>query len=312
MVSKPDYVITEPNVSIFGLEAALPFSILKRPKLVLDIRSTPVETKGLGGFLQTFFFNASVFIARKQFDGITIITPAMKTEICQRFEINPKSVGVWSSGVSTNLFNPKNYNEEPTDLRRKLGLFGKFVILYHGVFSANRGLTETVKSMSIVKRANPNIVFFLLGTGPLVQALKDLIQMEELQGNVIVHDPVDNTEVPKYIAMCDIGIVPLPDHPYWRFQSPLKLLEYLSMKKVVLLTDIPAHRLVIGTDTCGLYFSSVEPTEIAKSIIYAYINREKLGEWGASGRKIVEEKYSWEKVAHDLENYLLSIEQRAG
>jgi glycosyltransferase involved in cell wall biosynthesis len=109
--------------------------------------------------------------------------------------------------------------------------------------------------------------------------------------------------------MCDVGIIPLPDHPYWRFQSPLKLLEYLAMEKVVILTDIPAHRAVIGEAKCGVYISAVNPTKIAGAIEYAYLNKGNLEEWGKMGRKIVKEKYTWEKVAMDLENYLLSIDE---
>jgi glycosyltransferase involved in cell wall biosynthesis len=232
----------------------------------------------------------------------------MKKEICRRFNINPKRVGVWSSGVSTTLFNPENYVLEGADLRRKLGLTRKFVILYHGAFSANRGLRETIEAMSIVKRANSNVVFFLLGKGPVDHSLKDLIQMKRLQDNVIIHDPVDYAEVPKYIAMCDVGIVPLPNLSYWRVQCPLKLLEYLAMKKVVILTDIPAHRFVIGSEICGIYTKLSDPIEIANSIEYAYNNRKYLVSWGSVGRRIVEEKYTWAKVAKDLEQYLLSMD----
>ena len=180
--------------------------------------------------------------------------------------------------------------------------------MYHGVFSANRGLKETIEAMSIVKKSDCNVIFLLLGTGPSSKRLKDLVQMKKLQDNVIIQGPVEHAEVPKYIAMCDLGIVPLPDHPYWRSQSPLKLLEYLAMRKVVIVTSLPAHRSVVGNEKCGIYISSANPVEIAKSIMYAYKNREKLEEWGASGRKIVEEAYTWEKIAANLESYLLSID----
>jgi hypothetical protein len=162
--------------------------------------------------------------------------------------------------------------------------------------------------MKIILPKHPDIVFFLLGTGPMATRLRVLIQKEGLQENVIIHNPVDQSQVPKFISMSDVGIVPLPDHPYWRYQCPLKLLEYLAMKKVVILTDIPAHRSIIGNEKCGLYISSVKPTEIANSIIYAYQNREKLMEWGATGRKIIDKRYRWEKIAADVENYLLSID----
>jgi glycosyltransferase involved in cell wall biosynthesis len=153
----------------------------------------------------------------------------------------------------------------------------------------------------------PDIVFFLLGDGPFASSLRTLVKSEDLEGNVITAKPVDQVEVPKFISMCDIAVVPLPDHPYWRFQSPLKLLEYLAMEKVVVVTDIPAHRAVIGEAKCGIYISSIRPGEIAKAIEYAYLNKNFLKEQGKIGREIVQREYTWEKVAENLENYVLSI-----
>ncbi len=297
LVSKPDYIITDPNVSIFSFASVLPLSKLRKIKLILDVRSTPVEVSGFRGFLQTFSFIASISIAKKFFDGITIITPSMKKELCGQFGLDPNTVGLWSSGVPISKFNPKLFNLEKVNLRKKLGLSGKFVVLYHGVFSSNRGLIETIEAMSIVKKTNSNVIFLLLGTGPSDKKLKDLIQERKLQNYVIIHDPVKPIEVPKYIAMCDVGIVPLPNHRYWRSQSPLKLLEYLAMEKVVLLTAISAHQLVIGNELCGIYISLATPVELAKSIMYAFNNRGKLEEWGKCGRELVEQEYTWEKIA---------------
>ena len=306
---KPDYIVTEPDTSIFGFLSVFPLSKLWGTKLILDIRSTPVETVGFRGFLQTFFFTISILIAKKFFNGMTIITPLMKKEICSKFNIDTKRVGVWTSGVSTTIFNPEKYTSEVPNLKRKLGLTGKFVVLYHGVFSENRGLIETIKAFSILKSVNSKVVLILLGTGPIYSSMKELIRMKKIQGNVIIHDSVKHFEVPKFIAMCDVGIVPLPDHPYWRFQSPLKLLEYLAMERLVILTDIPAHRFVIEEKKCGVYISSIAPIEIAKAIEYVYHNKEKMGKWGKIGRKIVKEEYTWNKLAKDLEKYLFSVSE---
>jgi glycosyltransferase involved in cell wall biosynthesis len=310
IISKPDVIIMEPYVHILSAFPQLLISRFKKVKSVLDVRSTPVETTGFRGFLQAFWFSASILTAKKLFDGVTIITPLMKKEVCCRFNLDPAKVGVWTSGVSDNLFNPQNLISESAELKRKLGLAGKFVVFYHGVFTATRGLQETIKAMKISKHRYSNAVLFLLGTGPIISRLKALIQKEDLQDTVIIHDPIDHSEVPKFIGISDVCIVPLPYHPYWRFQSPLKLLEYLAMEKVVIATDIPAHRSVIGEERCGIYISSIEPVEIARAIEYAYLNKENLEEWGKVGREIIREKYTWEKVAKDLENYLSSIDDR--
>ena len=310
IISKPDHVILSPEAppSILSSLPGLLISRFKKVKFVLDIRSIPVETVGIRGFLHRFWFSVSVLIAKKSFDGITTITPLMKKEICNGFDVDLDKVGVWTSGVSDSLFNPETLTTKRLELKRKLGLTGKFVVFYHGIFTATRGLTETIEAMKILRRKHPNIVFFLLGTGPIVTMLRALIQKEGLQENVIITNSVNQSEVPKFIGMCDVCIVPLPDHPYWRSQSPLKLLEYLAMEKVVILTDIPAHRAVIGEAKCGIYISSVKPIEIAKAIEYAYLNKENLQELGKIGRAIIKEKFTWAKVAGDLENYLLSID----
>jgi glycosyltransferase involved in cell wall biosynthesis len=307
----PDFVITVADVSIVSFVPMFFLSKLKHTKLILDIRSVPVETFGFVGFLQKFWFSVSLLLAKKLFDGITVITPIMKEELCSQFSINPNNVGVWTSGVSEDLFTSAKYSTESNELRTKLGLSKKFIVFYHGVFTASRGLKESIESMKILKNANSDVVLFLLGGGPALSSLKDFVKAQDLEENVIIHDPVAYTEVPKFIGMSDVCIVPLPDNPFWRSQSPLKLLEYLSMEKVVILTDIPAHRLVVGEHKCGVYISSVTAIEIANSITHLMHNKDKLLEWGKSGRTIISDGYTWEKVAGDLETYLLSIEEKS-
>lgn len=233
IISKVDVIIMDPYVHILDVFPQLPISKLKKVKFVLDVRSIPVETTGFRGFQQKFWFNTSILVAKKLFDGMTIITPLMRKEICNTFKIDPCNVGTWSSGVDPGLFNPENHTSDGIKLKRKLGLSDKFVVFYHGVFTATRGLKVTIESMKILKPDYPNVVMFLLGTGPIVSTLKQVVQKEGLQGHVVIHDPVEYAEVPKFVEMSDVCIVPLPDHPYWRFQSPLKLLEYLAMEKLL-------------------------------------------------------------------------------
>jgi len=306
LTSKPDFLITVPDGTIFGFLSTVLFKRLGF-KLILDIRSTPVETVGLRGLMKIFRFNATVSIAKKMFDGITIITLLMKKEVCERSTIDPNKVGVWTEGVSTSLFKYERYTHQRKMLRERLGLSKKFVVLYHGTFSPRRGLIQCIKAMSLVKQSYSDTILFLLGTGSIINDLRKLIQEEKVHDNVILHDVVDYTDIPKYIAMGDIGIVPLPNISYWKHQCPLKLLEYLAMKKVVIVTDIPAHRKIVENRECGIFISSTNPEEIAEAIIHAYQNKDKLEKWGATGLEIVIKKYTWERAAKDLETFLLSL-----
>ncbi|MDR1992397.1 MAG: glycosyltransferase family 4 protein [Nitrososphaerota archaeon] len=307
LLRRPDYIVMDPEISVLSSVPTLLFSKLVGVKFVLDIRSTPVEVIGLRARLLAFLFNVSVFISRRLFSGIVIVTSLMKTEVCQKFRLDPRKVGVWTNGVSLELFLPSFVHEQSVELGKRLGLTGKFIVFYHGAFSPTRGLTETLEAVRIVKQRYSDVVLLLLGDGPTLIQLKGLIEQGGLGDNVVIHAPIAFEEVPKFIALCDVGLVPLPNNSYWRFQNALNLLEYMAMEKVVLATDIEANRVVVGTDVCCVYIPLVSPSEIAKSIEYVYVHRDKLCVWGKSGRRIIQSSYTWEKVGDAVEQYLCSI-----
>jgi len=308
---KPDFVIEEPDLSVFSLIPLSIFSRLNNIKFILDIRSVPVETVGFQGYLQNRIFAISILVAKRFFNSLTIITSSMKHDICEVYNIACEKVGVWTTGVSESLFDPQRYYMCKETIKVEEGVSEKFVVFYHGVFTATRGLNETIASIKLLRDKYPNIMLFLLGTGPSLCNLRDLIDKENLEKNVILHDSVDYVDVPRFISMADVCIVPLPNNNYWRFQCPLKLLEYLAMEKVVLITDIPAHRAVVGQNMCGVFIPSAKAEEIAESIIFAYNNQDNLEKWGKIGRKIIEDKYTWEKVSGDLEKHLILISQKS-
>jgi glycosyltransferase involved in cell wall biosynthesis len=301
--TKPDYVVIEPDVTALGIVTTLLLPKIIRPKIILDIRSIPVNISGLGGFFKNFFFSIAVHLSRIFFNGMTIITEMMREEVCQAFCIDPYKVGVWSSGVSTVLFNPANY--DAANIKKAFGLEGKFVVFYHGVISSKRGIPQAIKAIQILDTYS-DIVLFLLGREEDLD-VKRLAQNLNVEKRVIMHKSVSYAEVPKYISLCDVGLVALPNLPDWRNQCPLNLLEYLSMKKPVIATDIPANRKILEKHKCGIYVKSANPEEIAYAILYAYKNRAKTKVWGALGRRIVEEKYTWDKVAEKFETYLFKL-----
>jgi glycosyltransferase involved in cell wall biosynthesis len=296
---RPDYIITEPGPSIVSF---LWGAILKngKTKFILDIRSTPVEVIGYRARMRELWFKISVLISKKMFNGITIVTDFMKKELCSNFHIDEKFVGVWANGVNMKLFDPKKY--DGNEFRKKMNLSNKFIIIYHGVLQYTRGLFETVKAVQILKEKYPDLLLFLLGDGPAFQNLKKSTETDK--DNIFIHKSVDYNQVPYFIAMSDIGIMPLPDLPDWRYQCALNLLEYLAMKKSVIITDILSNKIVAGNCKCAIYISSAEPKKIAEAIEYAYNNKDNLTRWGMQGQKIIKEKYSWVKMAEKLDKFL--------
>jgi glycosyltransferase involved in cell wall biosynthesis len=303
-----DYFIVEPGTSLVGFVLA-PLLRLTNSKIVLDIRTTPLKIRNdFREHLHELLFRTSVIAAKRRFQGITILTRLMKMQLCSEFGLSSRFVGVWTSGVFDSVFDPDKYADR--ELRKRFGLEDKFVVFHHGALGkarVNEGLVGTIKALAILKNRFNDLTLFVLGDGDGVSILERVTKENGLGESVKQHPRVDYAEVPRFIALSDIAIVPLPDSPNWRFQCPLKLLEYLSMKRVVILTDIPAHREVVGKSPCGIYVSSTDPEEIATAITFAHDNRDRLSDWGETGRKIVEDAYTWGKVAKNFDDFLSSI-----
>ena len=125
--------------------------------------------------------------------------------------------------------------------------------------------------------------------------------------NAEFHPSFSFFHLPKYISMSNIAILPLPDLPEWKYQCALKLLEYLSMQKAVILSDIESHREIVKQDKSAIFIKIINEQETAKAIMYAYEHKMYLNRMGVDGRKIVEERYVWENVAKDFDDYLSKL-----
>ncbi len=291
--------------------AAFPLCLLARAGLTrsrffLDIRTVPVETAGFTGWLEHATFRFSIVLAKYLFSGVAVISPAMKDLFAKEYGLADDKMGVWSSGVSLTHFNPKSI--PPNELRlirNQLDLDGRFIVLYHGTLSMNRGLFETVEACQIAVKSCSDLCLVVIGHGDASDKLAAMADSLNLESSFRLLKAVPYDDMPAYIALADVGILPFPDIEWWRVSSPLKLLEYLAMGKPVVVTDIEAHRQVLGTSPAGFFARSSDPADLSDAILKAYRSgTAQLRAIGPSARKLVEREYTWDKQAERLEAFL--------
>ena len=276
----------------------------KLPKFVLDVRSVIVDiSDNWQGKLEQLRFDSAVGFAFRHLDGLTIITEKMTKDLQTQFGNFEKRTCIWSSGVDPVLFDPDRAGN-PGDTPK---LKDRFVIMYHGIFSLNRGLQQAIEAIALVRKFHPEVLLFLLGKGPGQAEFEKLIQKQGLEDHVVIHPPVAHEEVPGYIKLARAGILPFPDLEWWNASSPIKLMEYLAMAKPVILTDIAAHRSALGELKCGYFVGDHQPESIARGITAVIEKRSELEPLGALARKTALENFTWQRQAVKVKTYFQDL-----
>lgn len=205
-------------------------------RLIMDVRSGPAHRRWFLRALE--HAEVKVALALGHSDGLTFINEATRDLLLGTPPEVP--VGIWGSGVDLNLFRP--VEKERGALRQRLGVEGSQVVLYHGTITTDRGVSQLVRAVERLRKRGTNVKLLLLGWGPDLGRLRrefaPLIRSQIL----ILQPPVAYEQVPAYVGACDVGALPFPRDPKWETQMPLKLLEFIAMEKLVVATDLKAHR----------------------------------------------------------------------
>lgn len=297
VLSRDINIIITDQKSAFSTIFLLPLKFFKNIKLVLDIRTIPVERN----YINRGEKWAMVYV-KKYFDGVSYITSGVRNWINNKFRNHGMPSVIWGSGVNIELFNSKvkpividldNYNQH-------------FKIFYHGSISKNRGIADLLDAISQLKRIKSNLLLMSLSDNNNFIEEYCKINNLDLKDNLLLFDSVENSKVASYIQLADICIVPLPRIDWWEVSSPLKLMEYVAMGKPVILSDIKAHKDILSdTEEFLVYYDPDYPDTLVNAINYAY---ENISELAIKARNksagIVEDKLSWKIQAYKLSFFL--------
>jgi glycosyltransferase involved in cell wall biosynthesis len=291
----PDIIIANPGVALAG---ALCKAVNPRIKLILDIRTIPVESRGCVGRIHCAYFDT--VLRSSLFDACSVISEGMLDTLDRQFELKARlPTFVWGSGFDQEIFVPA---AEGPGIRQKLGLDGKFVLMFHGSLSPARGLGEVIQSLRLLRdRGERDLHLVLIGHGAAEQGLINLATELNVADQIRCMPPMAHDAIPDWIAVADLGLDPLPDHPWWRHQSPLKVYEYLAMGKPVLATDLPCHRDI---SEAVILVPENQPSTLAEAILR--IRRLPVSERRRLSRvaRRDAEQHTWRVKAQALARFL--------
>jgi glycosyltransferase involved in cell wall biosynthesis len=275
-----------------------------RPRVLLDIRSHPVEAGPVRLAVQRARFAITLGWYGRRVDAVTTITPALRDHVARLARLPSERIAVWTSGCSW-CDEPDRSVVWPPELDVRAR--DRFVVIYHGSLSRGRGLFEAVEAVSLVRPKAPDILLVLLGDGPARRELQNDAERRGLRDHVRFIDPVPLERVPEFLGAADVGLAPWPSTWDMEANNPLKLNEYLCHGLPVVLTDAAPHRMVPASAPFAFWASSATPTEMAEAMLASYRARQELHELGNGARRWARPRLGWAAQFEILANVLSSI-----
>ena len=174
---------------------------------------------------------------------LTVHDPVKEYVLVKQHRLAADSIQVIANFADDELFT----------LRAPIQSDGRLRLAFHGTILERYGLRDAIEALAGMQHRD-RITVKIIGEGDFSAQLKDLIAANGLS-KVVQFDnrmyPVQ--EMPRMLADCNVGLVPLEISSITEFALPLKLLEYLSMGIPSITVRSTAIGYYFGDDDCLFY-----------------------------------------------------------
>lgn len=243
-----------------------------------------INSNGRRSFYRSWVINETYKQEMEAFnaaDAVIAVSDIDREQIIEQFKIREERVFFIPHGVDTEKYRVHT-EDERNKAKVSLGLSGKRVVVFSGAFYGPN--VEAVKEiLDIAVDFNGDTIFVIVGR--VGEAFKG-ISVANVIFTGFVDDPVH------YFAAADVAINPMSSGSGMH----LKMLEYLSSGLPVVTTGTGARGLkrpwkdyIIVSELKGF-------TESLRSVLN---DRDMHEYYSRQGRKVVEESYTWDRVAKE-------------
>ena len=285
---------------------AVPLASLYGLRLLYDMHSSVPQQLANYGFsgnrwLRMLFSRMERSVLRRA-DTVITICPDLQNHAV-------------SHGGEGKSFLIENYSVEPTpedidrltqELRRRLGLSERPVVVYTGTFEKNQGLEMLIQGAGQVLSEFPRAVYLFVGGRPdQIDRLRRLAQRQGREEHFVFLGTLPLEEVPVYLAAADVLVSPRSQGT----NTPLKIYSYLAAEKPIVATDLETHHQVLDDRVARL----VPPTAegLAGGIRDLLRDRALAESLARAAGELVRERYSYRSYVDKTRRALEHLQGRS-
>jgi glycosyltransferase involved in cell wall biosynthesis len=215
---------------------------------------------------------------------------AFARELVERWGVPAERVIRLPDGVDAEVFRPGMPTE---DLRRRLGLAGRRVVVFLGVLTPYQGVDDLLAAWPAIVSAVPDAHLLLMGY-PNEARYRELVGRRGLAGSVTVTGRIDYQEAPRYLALGDVAVSPKRSTS----EGNGKLLNYMAMGLPTVAYDGPVAREALGEAGAFVPLGDVGALASTCAALLTDDRDRKLRGQGLRERAVAE--FSWSALAGRL------------
>lgn len=231
----------------------------------------------------------------KKTDGISVITDKFRDFIVSA-GVDRHKIAVIEDSIDFDKFLNKG---ESDALRKRYGITNEFVIMYHGVLLAIKGLDLFLKAIAIVIKKRKDIKFFIVGDGEEFQRLKKIAAELNIEPYIIFTGWVSYHDVSSYLHLCDIGVPMRKATQANDLIVTTALLQYWASSKPVIAPALNAVGDIVRDDN-GFLFKPDNLQDLADTMLRAAAQKERLRDLGKTGRAFALNRFSADAIAEKM------------
>ena len=222
------------------------------------------------------------YLILRKADAVTAISNYLAQYV--RSQNSRVPVSIIPNGVDVSKFKPDGEHNSKT-------------IITTSRLVEKNGIGDLIDAVDVVKKEIPDIKLFIAGGGHLREGLKLKVKSLKLENNVEFIGEVSNDLLPQYLAKASIFV-----RPSLSEGLGTAFLEAMAAGLAVIGTSVGGIPDFLKDGETGLFCKVANPEDLADKIIRLIKDDGLRNRLSDSGRRLVQEKYNWDKVAKEIQN----------
>jgi len=199
-----------------------------------------------------------------------------------------------------------NRDEARAKLRMSLDLEDRCVILFAGNLGLAQGLDHVLEAACRLRNEQPDVLFLLLGSGPVKERLEQEVARQGLQ-NVRFLPRMPLAETAEHMSAADALLVPLLKHPICLGFLPSKMFDSMAAGRPVLLSVDGEARAILEAAQAGIYYPAEAADGLVDAIVQLKADPAAAARMGQNGREYVTAHCTREEQARIMLSFIQKI-----